>query len=167
MKKQPPGHTALKDTLAEEGTEPPVKEKQPDDVGHGSASPKEATECPEKEKQPDDMGQGRASPEEVTECTEKEKQPGDAALTSPEEAIESPVKEKQPNDVTTDETTEPPSSPSISCEGWSRLSREDVIDKVKGVIYGQAIGDAIGICCEKYNFCLVYLIVHGENNIIV
>lgn len=29
---------------------------------------------------------------------------------------------------------------------WSKLSKADVIDKVKGVLYGQAIGDAIGKC---------------------
>ena len=27
---------------------------------------------------------------------------------------------------------------------WSKLSKDDVIDKVKGTLYGQAIGDAIG-----------------------
>ena len=28
---------------------------------------------------------------------------------------------------------------------WSKLSKDDVIDKVKGTLYGQAIGDAIGM----------------------
>lgn len=38
----------------------------------------------------------------------------------------------------------------VFSESWSKLTREDIIDRVKGVVYGQAIGDALGMTSESW-----------------
>lgn len=48
-----------------------------------------------------------------------------------------------------------PASPKLAIpEGGSKLSHEELIDKIRGLVFGAALGDAVGLCvyCFKIYF---------------
>ena len=91
----------------------------------------------------DDQTSAAAANEDVTDKETKTEGTADAE----HDAQEEDKKEVEGLEATEDVKDKPPpqsATQHVYCEEWSKLSKEKIIDCIKGMVFGQAIGDALG-----------------------